>query len=159
MSDRDVPWLAFDGDCGFCTTSATWVSERLHRRGGPNAELRPWQFTDLAALAAHADDLLTAQSGPTQFVTAALATLDTDTGVLRYVLAGHLPPLLLPRRPRLLLPRRQPPLLHRHQPPRLRQRQLPLLPAMLRKPTHRHRSASSRAPSPANCVRATRCRW
>ena len=55
MSDRDVPWLVFDGDCGFCTISATWVSERLHRRGGPNAELRPWQFTDLAALGTSAE--------------------------------------------------------------------------------------------------------
>ena len=51
--------------------------------------------TDLAALAAHADDLLTAQRGSARFVTAALATLDTATGVLRYLLAGHPPPLLL----------------------------------------------------------------
>lgn len=47
---RDGPWLIFDGDCAFCTSSATWLAERLHRRSGPNARLVPWQFTDLAAL-------------------------------------------------------------------------------------------------------------
>ncbi len=50
MEQRDVPWLVFDGDCAFCTSSATWVAERLHRPGGPNARLIAWQFTDLAAL-------------------------------------------------------------------------------------------------------------
>lgn len=40
----------FDGDCAFCTTSATWVAKRLHRQGGPDAVLVPWQFTDLAAV-------------------------------------------------------------------------------------------------------------
>lgn len=48
---RPVPWLVFDGDCAFCTTSATWVAARLHRRTGPDALLVPWQFTDLQALA------------------------------------------------------------------------------------------------------------
>lgn len=47
---RVDPWLVFDGDCAFCTSSATWVAERLHRATGPNARLVPWQFTDLAAL-------------------------------------------------------------------------------------------------------------
>ena len=47
---RDVPWLVFDGDCAFCTSSAEWIGERLRRQGGPNARLVPWQFTDLAAL-------------------------------------------------------------------------------------------------------------
>ena len=55
MTERTVPWLIFDGDCGFCTTSATWVAERLRRTDGRNAELRPWQFTDLAALGISAD--------------------------------------------------------------------------------------------------------
>jgi predicted DCC family thiol-disulfide oxidoreductase YuxK len=50
MSERDVPWLIFDGDCGFCTSSATWGAARLHRRDRRDAELRPWQYTDLAAL-------------------------------------------------------------------------------------------------------------
>ncbi len=47
---RDRPWLVFDGDCAFCTTSATWVAARLHRAQGPDAHLVPWQFTDLDAL-------------------------------------------------------------------------------------------------------------
>jgi len=47
---RSVPWLVFDGDCAFCTSSATWVAERLRRSGHASAQLVPWQFTDLAAL-------------------------------------------------------------------------------------------------------------
>ena len=46
-----LPWLIFDGDCAFCTSSAHWLALRLHRPEGPNARLVPWQFTDLAALA------------------------------------------------------------------------------------------------------------
>jgi serine phosphatase RsbU (regulator of sigma subunit) len=69
-------------------TALAITAIRLARRQG---------VTDLADLAAHADDLLAAQPGPTPFVTAVLATLDTDTGVFRYVLAGHPPPLLLRR--------------------------------------------------------------
>jgi predicted DCC family thiol-disulfide oxidoreductase YuxK len=44
------PLLVFDGDCAFCTTSATWLAERLRRDDGANASIVPWQFTDLAAL-------------------------------------------------------------------------------------------------------------
>jgi hypothetical protein len=51
--------------------------------------------TDLAELAAAADQLLTEQPGPTPFVTAVLAFLDTETGALQYLLAGHPPPLLV----------------------------------------------------------------
>jgi predicted DCC family thiol-disulfide oxidoreductase YuxK len=47
---RDVPWLIFDGDCAFCTSSAHWLAQRLRRLRGPNARLVAWQFTDLAAL-------------------------------------------------------------------------------------------------------------
>lgn len=50
MSDRDVPWLIFDGDCAFCTSSASWVDDRLRRTDGHNVRLVPWQFTDLEAL-------------------------------------------------------------------------------------------------------------
>jgi predicted DCC family thiol-disulfide oxidoreductase YuxK len=50
VSEREVPWLVFDGDCAFCTTTATWVAERLRRRDHPEARLVPWQFTDLRAL-------------------------------------------------------------------------------------------------------------
>ena len=45
-----MPWLIFDGDCSFCTSSASWVGDRLHRKDGPNARLIAWQFTDLEAL-------------------------------------------------------------------------------------------------------------
>ncbi|WP_433505481.1 PP2C family protein-serine/threonine phosphatase [Pseudonocardia halophobica] len=51
--------------------------------------------TDLLALAARADELLTTTPGAQLFVTAALARLDTTTGRLRYLLAGHPPPLLV----------------------------------------------------------------
>ncbi len=50
VTTRTEPWLIFDGDCAFCTSAATWVSERLRRTDGPNARTVPWQFTDLAAL-------------------------------------------------------------------------------------------------------------
>jgi predicted DCC family thiol-disulfide oxidoreductase YuxK len=46
----DLPLLIFDGDCAFCTSSARWLAERLHRKDGPNAQLVAWQFADLAAL-------------------------------------------------------------------------------------------------------------
>ena len=42
--------MVFDGDCAFCTSSATWVAERLARPGHAEARLVPWQFTDLDAL-------------------------------------------------------------------------------------------------------------
>ena len=51
----DVPWLIFDGDCAFCTSSAHWLAGRLDRPRGPNARLTPWQFTDLAALGTTAE--------------------------------------------------------------------------------------------------------
>ena len=47
---RTVPWLVFDGDCGFCTSSAGWVARRLHHPGRPDALLVPWQRTDLVGL-------------------------------------------------------------------------------------------------------------
>jgi predicted DCC family thiol-disulfide oxidoreductase YuxK len=52
---RDVPWIIYDGDCAFCTSSAHWLAGRLHRPKGPNARLVPWQFTDLAALGTTAE--------------------------------------------------------------------------------------------------------
>ncbi len=67
-------------------TALAMTAIRLARRQG---------IRDLASLAVHADDLLTEQPGRAQFVTAVLATLNTDTGGLQYVLAGHPPPLLL----------------------------------------------------------------
>ncbi|MDT7580528.1 MAG: hypothetical protein QOK35_1792 [Pseudonocardiales bacterium] len=67
-------------------TALAMTAIRLARRQG---------VTDLAALAAHADDLLAAQARPAQFVTAVLVSLDTATGELQYLLAGHPPPLLV----------------------------------------------------------------
>jgi predicted DCC family thiol-disulfide oxidoreductase YuxK len=42
---RRRPVLVFDGDCGFCTSSAHAL-ERI----GPDAEVVAWQLTDLAEL-------------------------------------------------------------------------------------------------------------
>ena len=50
-----LPWLIFDGDCAFCTSSAHWLALRLHRSEAPNARLVPWQFTDLAAIGTTAE--------------------------------------------------------------------------------------------------------
>jgi Stage II sporulation protein E (SpoIIE) len=50
---------------------------------------------DLVGLAAAADELVAAQPGPPQFATAILARLDTSTGVLHYLNAGHPPALLV----------------------------------------------------------------
>jgi predicted DCC family thiol-disulfide oxidoreductase YuxK len=41
-----LPIVLFDGDCGFCTTSARWAERRVR----PDAEFTPWQFVDLEAL-------------------------------------------------------------------------------------------------------------
>jgi serine phosphatase RsbU (regulator of sigma subunit) len=86
----DAFFAVFDGaghdlQAGHDTALAITAIRLARRRG----------VTDLAALAAHADDLLAAQRGSARFVTAALATLDTATGALRYLLAGHPPPLLV----------------------------------------------------------------
>jgi hypothetical protein len=90
----DAFFAVFDGfghdlQAGHDTALAI-TAIRLARREG---------VSDLPALAAHADDLLMTQPGPAQFVTAVLATLDTATGVLQYVLAGHPPPLFGPPGP------------------------------------------------------------
>jgi predicted DCC family thiol-disulfide oxidoreductase YuxK len=45
VSPRERPVLLFDGDCAFCTKCADlleWI--------GPDAEIVPWQFADLAEL-------------------------------------------------------------------------------------------------------------
>lgn len=47
---RELPLLIFDGDCAFCTSSASWLAQLLRRKDGPNAELVAWQFLDLAVL-------------------------------------------------------------------------------------------------------------
>ncbi|NDH76279.1 MAG: DUF393 domain-containing protein, partial [Actinobacteria bacterium] len=35
--------LIFDGDCGFCTTSAGWIERRLP----DDVRVAPWQILDL----------------------------------------------------------------------------------------------------------------
>jgi stage II sporulation SpoE-like protein len=84
------------------TTAVALTAIRNSRRAGE---------TDLAELASRASRLVTEQPGPLRFVTAVLARLETETGQLHYLLAGHPPPLLvrggrvvkelthLPRRP------------------------------------------------------------
>jgi predicted DCC family thiol-disulfide oxidoreductase YuxK len=41
VPNDDGPVLVFDGDCGFCTTSATWIAARWTGREQPRAV--PWQ--------------------------------------------------------------------------------------------------------------------
>ena len=52
---RDVPWIIYDGDCAFCTSSADWLARRLHNPVGANPRLVPWQFADLTALGTTAE--------------------------------------------------------------------------------------------------------
>jgi predicted DCC family thiol-disulfide oxidoreductase YuxK len=42
------PVLVFDGDCAFCSTSATFVVRRL-RRSPADYAVQPWQRLDVAA--------------------------------------------------------------------------------------------------------------
>jgi hypothetical protein len=89
---RTVELSVFDGVghdiLAGLTTALAITAIRNARRGGER---------ELPALGAHADRLLlsTGKGSPGRFVTAVLARLDTDTGVLHYLLAGHPPPLLL----------------------------------------------------------------
>lgn len=47
--------LIFDGDCGFCTTTANWIERRLP----PGTRVVPWQFVDdLDALGLTRDDVV-----------------------------------------------------------------------------------------------------
>jgi predicted DCC family thiol-disulfide oxidoreductase YuxK len=52
----NAPLLIFDGDCSFCTTSATWIGHRLADR----ARVEPWQRLDLRALGLTEHDVTTA---------------------------------------------------------------------------------------------------
>ena len=45
MSSRERPVLLYDGDCAFCTNCA-----HLLERMRPDAEIVPWQFSNLADL-------------------------------------------------------------------------------------------------------------
>jgi predicted DCC family thiol-disulfide oxidoreductase YuxK len=48
--------LIFDGDCSFCTSSATWIEHRLPS----GTRVEPWQRLDLAALGLTEADVTTA---------------------------------------------------------------------------------------------------
>ena len=88
-----VELSVFDGvghdlDAGVATGLAL-TALRNARRAGER---------DLVALAARADAFLAVRdAGPRRFVSAVLARLDTKTGLLSYLLAGHPPPLLIRR--------------------------------------------------------------
>jgi serine phosphatase RsbU (regulator of sigma subunit) len=68
------------------TTALAITAIRNARRAGEQ---------DLAAIADRADELIAAQPGPLQFATAVLARLDTATGMIDVLNAGHPPPLLI----------------------------------------------------------------
>jgi hypothetical protein len=53
------------------------------------------QGDDLPAIAQAVDAALTAEFGDSRFTTAVLARLDLETGVIRYINAGHPPPFIL----------------------------------------------------------------
>ncbi|MEM7340873.1 MAG: DUF393 domain-containing protein [Actinomycetota bacterium] len=46
----------YDGDCGFCTTTAAWAQRRLP----PNTPVVPWQSLDLDEYGLSLDDVTTA---------------------------------------------------------------------------------------------------
>jgi hypothetical protein len=89
--DREALYVGvFDGighdlDAGVTTALAVNAIRHARRRGD----------RDLPALAAIADAQLRGHPGVIPFVTAVLARLETDTGRLEYLLAGHPAPLLL----------------------------------------------------------------
>ena len=89
--DEDVVDLAvYDGvghdlAAGLSTTLAMTAIRNARRA----------HLTGLVELAGQADRLLVERPGPTRFVTAVLARLDTRTGHLDYLVAGHPPPLLV----------------------------------------------------------------
>jgi serine phosphatase RsbU (regulator of sigma subunit) len=68
------------------TTAVAMTAIRNLRRAGE---------TDLAVLATQADELIAKQPGPPRFVTAVLARLNTETGLLHYLIAGHPRPLVV----------------------------------------------------------------
>jgi hypothetical protein len=89
--ERDVVDLAVFDAAGHdlqagLTTALAVTAVRNARRA---------EKTDLRAIAEHVDEVIAAQPGPLQFATAVLARLDTVTGSLDYLIAGHPAPLLL----------------------------------------------------------------
>lgn len=88
--DTSVDVAVFDGlghdlAAGLSTALAMSAVRNARRHG----------VESLAGHAERADSVLSGQSGALQFVTAVLGRLDSVTGELSYVLAGHPPPLLI----------------------------------------------------------------
>jgi len=48
--------LVYDGDCGFCTTSAKWIEGHL----GDEVQVEMWQALDLESMGLTTDDVTTA---------------------------------------------------------------------------------------------------
>ncbi|QDP96213.1 DUF393 domain-containing protein [Microlunatus elymi] len=44
---RDRPWVIIDGDCAFCSSSTSWLADRLHRTDRPDVQRVPYQFLEL----------------------------------------------------------------------------------------------------------------
>jgi predicted DCC family thiol-disulfide oxidoreductase YuxK len=120
------PILLYDGDCGFCTSSARFVERRIP----VSAEVSPFQFTDVEALGTTAararHEVLWVENGRVYGGAQAVAMLFTRAGGLwgplglimrvppvcwiaagvyrlvsanRYRLPGGTPACRLPRRP------------------------------------------------------------
>ena len=93
VDDQVVELAVYDGvghdlSAGLTTTLAM-TAVRNARRGTPT------QAVDLIGLARQADEVLAGRPGPVRFVTSVLARLDSRTGVLDYLVAGHPPPLVV----------------------------------------------------------------
>ena len=103
VSSENVDVAVFDGVghdiAAGLTTALALTAIRNARRSGQ---------VGLLDLAAAADRLLSEQHGRLRFVTAVLARLDTRTGTLDYLLAGHPPPMVL-RGSRMVKELNQPP--------------------------------------------------
>jgi predicted DCC family thiol-disulfide oxidoreductase YuxK len=89
------PILLFDGDCGFCTTSATWAHH--HLPGHP--AIQPWQHADLDAYRITEAECASAvqwidQRGMAHAGAAAIARVLQDSGGAWRLLgtAGSFPP-------------------------------------------------------------------
>lgn len=54
--DNGTVLLIFDGDCGFCTTSAQWIERRLP----DDVRVAPWQILDLDEYGLTEDEVTTA---------------------------------------------------------------------------------------------------
>ncbi len=53
MDGGELPWLIFDGDCGFCTRTVLWLLPRLKRP----VRVVPWQQLDLEAFGLSEEDV------------------------------------------------------------------------------------------------------